>query len=168
LRERNDGKNTTVVATGKVDLATSQIQVGAVARDGSFGPASARAHRLGGFARWAHARASVGVEALRVWGLRERGEDVGIAMAAWTVARPSEQVSVAAGLDAFRYDGGGRRGQSYLAVGGAHAGEHAKAALWLRLTRTWSTGVSDPLPGANADDAWVISIVASARRDWRW
>lgn len=88
--ERNQGKDTAVVATVRPPLARlglGVVELHLYGRDGSRGPASLRSHRVGGAVLWHHPRAAAGVDLLRAWGVGDHADVSAWAVEAWADVR---------------------------------------------------------------------------------
>lgn len=165
--ERNTGKTTTGVVE-VVPIATPQLRVtaSAVARDGSIGVASLRDRRFGGGLAAVTPWARGGAEVVQAYGIGDRGEAEGLLAAGWLEARVIDRVFVGArGATLGFADDGGR----LSTFGGAIAVEPwrepaagGRLRVWLAVDRVTSSGGAMPLPGADAGEATVVMLVASA------
>ncbi len=162
--ERNDGKTTTAVAeVVAVDTDDVRASVAGMFRDGSIGVARVRDRRAGGGATLITPWACGGVEVVKAWGIGDRGDAEGLAIGAWADGRIVEKLHVAARVATLGYAAGGRAST----FGGAIAVEPwtkdlARLRIWLAVDRITSSGAAMPLPGADAGDATVAMIIASA------
>ncbi len=163
--ERNTGKTTTAVVE-VVGLATKDVRVSfaAVVRDGSVGVARVRDRRAGGGATVVTPWVRGGAEAVKAWGIGDRGDAEGIVLGGWAEGRVVTNVFVAARAASLGFSAGGR----LSTFGGALAvqpwcdrtGGHLR--LWLAVDRITSSGSGMPLPGADAGDATVAMLILSA------
>ncbi len=161
--ERNSGKTTTVVLE-IVPLHTHdlRIAIAGVGRDGSIGAASVRDRRAGGGATVVTPIVRGGVEAVRVWGLMDRGEVTGTALAGWADVTPIPRLSLAARGATLGISGG-----RSSTVGGAIAvtpwpSVRGELRVWLAVDRQTSSGAASPLPGIASGDATLFMVIASA------
>lgn len=161
--ERNSGKTTTAVLE-LVPIHTRDLRVvlAGVGRDGSIGAASVRDRRAGGAASVATPYGRAGVEAVRAWGLFDRGELTGTALAGWAEVTPVPRLSLAARGATLGLTGG--RSSTF---GGAVAvmpwpSPHGALRVWLALDRQTTSGSASPVPGAATGDATVLMVIASA------
>jgi hypothetical protein len=162
--ERNDGKTTTAVA--EVVVANTddvRASVSAMGRDGSIGVARVRDRRAGGGASVVTPWARGGVEIVKAWGIGDRGDAEGLEIGAWADGRLVDKLHLAARVATVGYAGGGRAST----FGGAIAVEpwarsSARVRVWLALDRIASSGNAMPLVGADAGDATVVMLIASA------
>ncbi len=165
--ERNRGKTTTVVLE-VVPIHTRELRVAiaGVGRDGSLGAASVRDRRLGGGAMVVSPYVRAGVEAVRAWGLGDRGEVVGTELAGWAEVSPNARISVAARGATLGVMNG--RASS---LGGAVAvtpwlTRTGGLRVWLALDRQTTSGAASPLPSVATGDATVVMLIASATADF--
>lgn len=162
--ERNTGKTTTaVLEVVGVNRDGLRVVLAGVARDGSIGAASVRDKRGGGGATVVSARVRGGFEAVRAWGLGDRGEVVGTALAAWAEGAVVKSVALAARGDTLGLRGGGRASH----IGGAVSvtpWPSPKGALriWLAVERQTTSGNAMPIAGAATGDATTVMLIASA------
>jgi len=170
--ERNTGKTTTAVLDViALERPAARVTLAAVGRDGSLGVASIRDRRAGGGASVVTPFVRAGVEAVRAWGIGDRGEAEGWAFGGWAegriVERDAWRVLVAARGATLGFDDAGRRST----FGGALALEPfadlsgprpARVRVWLAVDRVTSSGGAMPLPGADAGDATLVMVLASA------
>jgi hypothetical protein len=183
--ERNTGKTTTAVAEVVVaNTADIRASIAGMFRDGSVGVARVRDRRAGGGATVTSKFARGGVEVVKAWGIADRGDAEGLQIGAWADGRVVEKLHVAARVATLGYTGGGRAstfGGAIAIEPWASSGESrslaadasrtspssrsrfdARVRLWLALDRITSSGAAMPLPGADAGDATVVMLVASA------
>jgi len=167
--ERNTGKTTTAVLE-IVPLRTRELQltVAATFRDGSIGVASIRDRRVGAAATLVTPVIRFGGEAVRAWGIGDRAEAEGLAVAGWADGRVVERVFVAARGATLGFEGGGRTSTFGGAIAVEPWREHrdgrsrGRLRLWLAVDRVTSSGAAMPLPGADAGDATLVMLIASA------
>lgn len=161
--ERNTGKTTTaVLEVVPVHTKALRLVLAGVARDGSVGAASVRDRRAGGGATIATPFARAGIEAVRAWGLADRGDVTGTVLAGWADATPIPWLSLAARGATLQIQGG--RSSSF---GGALAvtpwpSPRGDLRLWLAIDRQTTSGTASPVPGAATGDATVFMLIASA------
>ena len=167
--ERNTGKTTTAVVD-IVPISTPDFRVTAsgVARDGSIGVASIRERRFGGGFTAVTPWVRGGVEVIQALGIGDRGEAKGLLAGGWAEARVIERVFVGArGATLGFTDDGGRQstfGGAVAVEPWREAGDRARGRfrVWLAVDRVTSSGGAMPLPGADAGDATLVMLVASA------
>lgn len=162
--ERNDGKTTTAVAeVVVVDTTDVRASVAALGRDGSVGVARVRDRRLGGVATVVSPWIRGGASGVKAWGIGDRGEAEGVLVEAWTDARVVDPLHVAARFSTLGYAGGGRAttfGGALSVEPWAEAAAHLR--LWLAVERVTTSGAAMPIAGADAGDATVVLLIASA------
>lgn len=161
--ERNAGKTTTAVLE-LVPIHTRDLRVAlaGVGRDGSIGAASVRDRRAGGAATVVTPYGRAGIEAVRAWGLFDRGELTGTALVGWAEATPAPRISIAARGATLGLTGG--RSSTF---GGAVAvtpwtTPHGALRVWFAIDRQTTSGSASPVPGAATGDATVLMVIASA------
>ena len=161
--ERNDGQTTTAVGEGVVAAGDARLRLIAMARDGSIGPASVRDHRFGGGATLTSPLADAGVEAVRAYGVFDRGDADAVALAGWAEARPLAGFAVDVRGATVGFDAGGRSSTfgGAVAVEPWHEGR-GRMRVWLAVDRTTSSGAAMPLPGADPGTATTVEIIVSA------
>lgn len=163
--ERNTGKTTTAVAE-VVALHTQDVRVSvaAVVRDGSIGVARVRDRRAGGGATVVTPWVRGGVEAVKAWGIGDRGDAEGLVVGGWAEGRVVNNLFVAARAASLGFSADGR----LSTFGGAVAvepwrdGSGGRLRLWLAVDRVTSSGSGMPVPGADAGDATVAMLILSA------
>ncbi|MEO8701565.1 MAG: hypothetical protein ABI867_16085, partial [Kofleriaceae bacterium] len=160
--ERNTGKTTTAVLE-VVPVATPELRLVAsgVVRDGSIGVGSIRDRRAGGGLTAVTPWVRGGGEVVRAWGIGDRGDLEGLAIAGWADARVIDHLFVAARGATLGFTSGGGRTSTF---GGGVAVEPWKRGLriWLAVDRITHSGDAMPLPGSDAGDATVVMLIASA------
>lgn len=162
--ERNQGKTTTaVLEVVPVNTLGLLIDVAAVARDGSIGPASVRDRRAGGAVTVVASRVRAGIEAVHAWGLAGHGEVTGTVLEGWGALELPARTSVAARGATLGLSGGGRSST----FGGAVAitpwsSPQGALKLWLAIDRQTMSGNAAILPDAGLGDATTIMFIASA------
>lgn len=100
--ERNDGKDTSAVATVWPGLGLALQLYG---RDGSIGPGATRSHRAGAAITWHHRRAAAGADVVHAWGVGERPDVLALAVEAWAEVRAIDRAGVSARWDRVAFDG---------------------------------------------------------------
>ncbi len=161
--ERNSGKTTTaVLEVVPIHARDLRIAIAGVGRDGSVGAASVRDRRAGGGATVITPLVRGGVEAVRAWGVGDRGDVVGTALAGWAEATPIPRLSIAARGATLGIMNG--RASTF---GGAVAvtpwpSPHGELRVWLAIDRQTSSGAASPLPGVAPVDATVLMVIVSA------
>lgn len=163
--ERNDGKTTTgVIGVRVVDTTVAgfgvRVDVDAVGRDGSVGPASTRERRFGGGVRLRSGDATAGAEVVRALGVADRGELEATVLGAWAAVPVWRGLGVAARWNALRLDGGLTSHEVIGAVSydvvpaTAHGAVRAFAAVAWDRDRTTA-------PGADADATRFLLVIAA-------
>ena len=161
--ERNAGKTTTaVLELVPLHRGAQRLTLALVGRDGSLGVASVRDRRVGGSATLVTPWLRVGGEAIRAWGIGDRGAAQGTLLGGWAEGRVIEHAFVAARAATLGFDGGGRASTlgAAIAVEPWHAGR-GRLRLWLAVDRLTTSGAAMPLPGADAGDATLVMLIAS-------
>lgn len=169
--ERNTGKTTTgVLEVVAVNTRDVRLVLAGVGRDGSIGVASIRERRAGGNATVVTPWVRAGVEVVQAWGLGERGEAEGLATSGWAEGRLASRVFASLRGASLGIDGGGRQST----FGGALAvapwrttlttarGAPGNVRVWLAVDRMTSSGGAMPVVGADAGDATIVMLIASA------
>ena len=163
--ERNAGKTTTgVLEVVAIAARSVRLSVAAMGKDGSLGVASIRDRRVGVAASLVARNLRVGLEGVRAWGIGDRGEAEGVVLAGWAEAHVGARVFLGVRGATLGLDRGGRQST----FGGAVAIEpwtdaaRGRLRLWLALDRVTSSGDAMPLPGADAGDATIAMVIASA------
>jgi len=163
--ERNTGKTTTAVAeVVAVNQHAVRLSLAGMFRDGSIGVARVRDRRAGGGATLITPWVRAGVEAVKAWGIGERGEAEGLEVGGWAEGRIVDHVFVAARGSSLGFTAGGR----LSTFGGAIAVEpwtdsaRGRYRVWLAVDRVTASGGAMPLPGADPGDATVAMLVVSA------
>lgn len=163
--EQNTGKTTTaVLELVPVHRRALRLAVAAVGRDGSIGVASLRDRRAGGSATVITPWLRGGVEVVRAWGIGDHADAEGVVIGGWAEGRLVGDLFASARGATLGFDAGGRRST----LGGALAIEpwteatRGRLRVWLALDRVTSSGDAMPLPGADAGDATLVMVIASA------
>lgn len=170
--ERNSGKTTTAVVD-VVPLATedAQLTVSGVVRDGSIGVASIRERRFGGGIGLVSPWIRAGGEVVFAQGLLDRADAEGLLVGGWADVRTLEQLFLAVRAQTLTFSGDGGRLSS---VGGGVSvepwrmntrdGDRARGRMrvWLGIERVTASRGAMPLPGADAGDATIVMLIASA------
>jgi hypothetical protein len=168
--ERNSGKTTTVVLD-VVPIHTSSMRLTAsgVVRDGSRGIASIRDRRAGGAVTLVTPWGRAGGELVVARGIGDQAAEEGLLVGGWLDAKAISRVFVAARGQTLGFANGGGRLSSF---GGGVAVEpwrepgderaRGRTRLWLGVERSTSSGGAMPLVGADAGDATLLMLIASA------
>lgn len=162
--ERNRGKTTTaVLELVGVNRAGLRVVLAGVARDGSLGAASVRDKRGGGGATVIAERVRGGLEAVRAWGLGDRGDIAGTAFAGWIEGRVIDRVAIAARADTLGLRGGGRASHAGAAVSVVPwPTKRGELRVWLAVERQTTSGNAMPIAGAASGDATTAMLIVSA------
>lgn len=162
--ERNTGKTTTAV----LELVGAhrdglRVVLAGVVRDGSLGAASVRDKRGGGGATVIADRVRGGFEGLRAWGIGDRGDAVGTALASWVEGRPIDRLAVALRGDTLGLRGGGRASHLGAAVSAVPwPTKRGELRVWLAVERQTTSGDAMPIAGAASGDATTAMLIVSA------
>lgn len=162
--ERNSGKTTTaVLEVVAIDARALRLVLAGVGRDGSVGSAAVRDKRVGGGATVLSPRVRAGGEAVRAWGLGDRGEVKGLALAGWAEVTLAPRLALAGRGATLGLAGGGRSSS----FGGAVAVdpwrvEHGALRLWLAVERATTSGDASPIVGGATGNATSVFVIASA------
>jgi len=170
--ERNRGKTTTALID-VVPIATDTVRLTAtgVFRDGSVGVARIRERRVGGALGVVTPWGRAGVELVSAKGVGDRGEAEGLMIGGWADARVIDRLYVGVRGQSLGFtDDGGRVSSGGGAISYepwrevSRDGERARGRLrvWLAVERQTSSGGAMPLPGADAGNATLLMLVASA------
>lgn len=105
LRERNNGKNGTLMLTGFPLLESDRhVAVTVMGRNGSRGPDAARDHRVGIQTRLVKPELAAGLEGIRAWGMGGDATKELIGGSIWTRTGPALPAVAWARLDHWRAD----------------------------------------------------------------
>jgi hypothetical protein len=161
--ERNSGKTTTAVLE-VVPIHTRDLRIAfaGVGRDGSLGAASVRDRRAGGGATVITPLVRAGVEAVRAWGVGDRGDVVGTALAGWAEATPMPRLSIAARGASFGIMSGRASTFGGAVVVTPWPSSLGELRVWLAIDRQTTSGTASPLPGVAPGDATVLMLIVSA------
>lgn len=172
-QERNPGKNAMVQVSSfplHLDLLGAPLAVGAhaVYREGSFGVASARNHRIAGALTAHHPRFGAGVEYVRAFGLGDDSAVEAQTTSAWLHAEPVERwLGVAASAEFTQFDLDVSdatlrelRAGLFSTLATLNSGTHIRAFLYY-TTRTWGAAAG-PTPGATTADRDAIILTIDA------
>ena len=168
--ERNRGKTTTIVLdVVPIHAESVGLTVRGVVRDGSRGVASIRDRRAGGAVTLVTPWVRAGAELVVARGIGDRAAAEGVLVGGWADAKAIAPVFLAARAQTLGFGSGGGRLSSF---GGGVAVEpwrepgsdraRGRMRLWLGVEHETSSGGATPLPGADAGDATLLMLIASA------
>lgn len=153
--ERNDGKDTSVVATVRpIDRLALHIY----GRDGSIGAGSTRSHRAGAAIAWRDDRVAAGADVVQAWGVGARPDVLAFTVEAWADVRVIDRAGVGARWDRVAFDGPGQdlsRGRATGAIWYQLADE-VRVVGALQLERAGGAAIAG-VPSAT--DATRLSLV---------
>jgi hypothetical protein len=168
--EQNTGKDTNAVvsvtaATLDIDGSPVALRVHLGGREGSVGTARVRSHRLEGAVTLAGLDHGAGVEAIKAYGVGDRGDEVSTATAGWVRGRIVDRLGFAARVAWLDPDGGVANDAETSAIGALYydlvppALDHRARVYAAGFVRRYGTA-APPLPGgAAAANASGVSLI---------